>query len=213
VEKAISTWCTDNDGKTVVKSADTGKVNIYGRWDVTQLDVPRRQSFWLRATLNGCGESAMMVRAECIKALTDGMEQCDKESPVTHGHAASIDCLDYSIDLSGVTRDDSPPWDQKPSFPPSELEPRKGGGPNEPICLGGGAGRPISDYDLNRAIDAFCKDGQEIKGFGRYWENMFNYPPKDEPQFYPDDPMHLAIGVETINNGAAEPYENMDWCK
>lgn len=58
--------------------------------------------------------------------------------------------------------------------------------------------RPLSEEDLNKAIDFFCPDGAEIKGFGKYWEGMTDYPPQRQTQFYPHEGMkyHLTIGAQ-----------------
>jgi hypothetical protein len=212
VEQAIDTWCGDNDGK------DVGSDGIYWRWGITQLGVSNRSSFWLRAAKT-CDKPEKFNKLECKKALTDGMKQCDK-GPETHGHAASVDCLDYSIDFSGTTDDKIPPWTQKKEdekFPPPEdAEKKNGHGEGHaPNCDKGNGERPLTDEDLNKAIDAFCQNGHEIRGFGKHWENMFDYPPAKEPQFYHQDKltMHLTFGAETINNGGAQPYEDMGWCK
>jgi hypothetical protein len=215
VEAAVDTWCRDNDGKTV------GTESLYWRWGVTNLGVPERSSFWLRATKT-CDKTETFDRWECKKALLDGMKKCDKDSSVTHGLAASISCVDYSIEFSG-TVDADPPWARKREdrkFPPPESAEKKDekGKAYEPQCnenLGIG-GSPLSDDDLNKGIDAFCQNGNEIRGFGQYSEGFFDYPPSNEPQFSTDDPyynMHLTMGAETINNGGEDPYEDMRWCR
>jgi hypothetical protein len=203
VESAIDTWCRDNDGKDVTD-------DIYWRWGITQLGVPNRSSFWLRASKT-CDRPEKFNRWECVRALRDGMQVCDTGTE-THGLAASIACNDYSIDLSGVTYGDMPPWAETPEgrkFPPPE---HAAGGPNCDTYKGY-TFRPLADSDLNTAIDAFCQDGKEIKGFGNLWANMFDYPPANQPQFYPDDPMHLTFGAETVNNGGPQPYDDINWCK
>ena len=212
VEKAVDTWCNDNDGK------DVGADGIYWRWGVTQLSVPNRSSFWLRATKT-CDKPEKFNRQECKKALMDGMKECDK-GPETHGLAASVGCLDYSIDLSGVTDGAMPPWAEKEEdrkFPPPEFAEKKDGNGQgyAPNCDKGNGERPLTDADLNKAIDAFCQNGQEIKGYGEKWANMFDYPPPKEPQFYNHEThkMYLTFGAETINNGGADPYQDMRWCK
>jgi hypothetical protein len=43
VEDAIETWCRDNDSKEL----DSG--GIYSPWGITELGVPNRSSYWLRA--------------------------------------------------------------------------------------------------------------------------------------------------------------------
>jgi hypothetical protein len=156
VEKAIDAWCKDNDGK------DVGSDGFYSRWGVTRLDVPNRSSFFLRAART-CNRADKFNQWECKKALREGMEQCDK-GPETHGLAASVACLDYSIDFSGVTYDGMPPWAEKDEdrrFPPPEFD-------NPPVCDPNNGYRPLSNEDLNKAIDAFCQDGKTIQGYGKY---------------------------------------------
>lgn len=212
VEKAIDAWCKDNDGK------DISPDGFYSRWGVTRLGVPGRSSFFLRAART-CSSADKFNQWECKRALTVGMEQCDK-GPETHGLAASVDCVDYSIDLSGVTYDGMPPWAEKEEgrkFPPPEDAEayNKGGAGNAPVCDKGTGQRPLTDEDLNKAIDAFCQDGQVIKGYGKSWDNMFNFPPEKEPQFYPTEryKMHVTIGAESIENGGPQPYQDIRWCK
>lgn len=212
VEQAINTWCQDN------KDKDISSGGIYWRWGVDRLGVPERSSFWLRAAKT-CDNPGIFNGEECKKALMDGMEECD-EGEETHGLAASIGCLDYSIDFSGTTDSSSPPWADKAAekkFPPPEDAPKRGGKGegHAPICDEGKGERPLTDEDLSKAIDAFCQNGHEIVGFGQYWKNMFDYPPAGTPQFYDTEhlKMHLTFGAETINNGGKEPYQDMDWCK
>lgn len=212
VEQAVNTWCSDNDGK------DINSDGIFWRWGVDRLGVPDRSSFWLRAAKT-CDNPGKFSKDECKKALVDGIKECDKGGEQTHGLAASIGCLDYSIDFSGTTDSKSPPWVDKPDkkFPPPEDAPKQGGKGegHAPICDKGKGERPLTDEDLSKAIDAFCQNGQEIVGFGQYWRNMFNYPPSGTPRFYDTEHlrMHLTFGAETINNGGKEPYEDEDWCK
>jgi hypothetical protein len=196
VEEAIDAWCKDNDGK------DVGSDGLYARWGVTRLDVPNRSSFFLRAART-CGSADKFNRWECKRALMEGMEECDK-GPETNGLAASVACLDYSIDLSGVTYDGMPPWAEKEEdfrFPPPE------GIESGVRCYGGHTYRPLSDEDLNKTIDAFCQDGKEIQGYGK----MFDFPPKNEPQFYSYEVinMHLTVGAELSKN--SEP--TLAWCR
>lgn len=212
VGSAINQWCGDNHGKR----PDTE--NIYWRWGITQLGVPNRSSFWLRATANSCDRPESIVKDECVKSLTDGMTQCDPESVVTHGLTASIGCLVYDLDLSGVTRGESPPWDEKPAFPAPEFAPGKGlgGAANKPLCYDPSIqkGQKIFEDDLNKAIDAFCIEGKKIEGFGEDWEHMFRYPPDEQDSFYQEGrPMHLNLGAENKQNGGPDLYDNMDWCK
>jgi hypothetical protein len=203
VEKAIDAWCKDNDGK------DVGSDGFYARWGVTWLDVPNRSSFFLRAART-CDSADKFNRWECKKALMEGMEQCDK-GPETNGLAASVACLDYSIDLSGITYDGMPPWAEKEEdrrFPPPESG-------EAPVCYRKNEYRPLSDEDLNKAIEAFCQDGKAIQGYGVSWANMFDFPPKNEPQFYSYEQynMHLTFGAETVKNGGPQLYPDMRWCR
>jgi hypothetical protein len=41
------------------------------------------------------------------------------------------------------------------------------------------------------------------------------FPPEGQPGFYPEswNPQHIHIAVQMVENGAPEPYENMDWCQ
>jgi hypothetical protein len=210
VEDAIETWCRDNDSKELDSDG------IYSSWGITELGVPNRSSFWLRAAKT-CDDKTKFNKWECKKSLMNGMQECDKGSS-THGLTASLKCIDYSIVLSGITDSDIPPWkpvDKK--FPPpedAEVVSGKGKG-HAPICSKGNGERPLTDEDLNKAINAYCQNGQEITGFVKYGNPGFDYPPEGEPQFYNNEHfnMHLALGAETVNNGAEKPYADMDWCK
>ncbi|CAO2649935.1 Nn.00g012270.m01.CDS01 [Neocucurbitaria sp. VM-36] len=216
VEAAIQRWCSDNDGHALTK--DAGNDIIYWRWGITQLDVPNRSSFWLRANLNDDNKQGNLVKDECIAAFTDSLSQCDADKDVTHGFTASVGSIDYSLDLSGVTVDGNPPWNEKPAFPAPEFAPGKdlGGAAQSPSCYPPDAelGRKISQADLESAMDAFCVNGADIQGFGYHWDKMFRYPPTEQPQFYNSEAskMHLEMGAETINHGAKEPYDDMRWC-
>jgi hypothetical protein len=101
VKKVIDTWCRDNDGKDIPSNG------IFWRWGSTKLGVPNRRSYWLRAAQT-CDNPGKFNHHECKKVLMDGMEECDK-GPETHGLAASIACLDYSIDLCATTDSAIPP--------------------------------------------------------------------------------------------------------
>jgi hypothetical protein len=130
-----------------------------------------------------------------------------------------IGCIDYSIHITDNIYDDSPPWD-KPTlrFPPP-LNAQKDGHAQSVKCTEWAQPtRPISEYDMDRAIDAFCENGKEIAGFHvgkRRWGEMFNFPPRGQPQFYKHEDlrMHIAIGAATVNVGNPTPYDNMDYCK
>ncbi|KAI9651362.1 hypothetical protein NHQ30_001403 [Ciborinia camelliae] len=178
--------------------------------------LPDSSSFRLHGNLNldeyyGKTNEEMFDKDKCIQALHDGMDKCDEETTRSHGHTTGAGCIDYSIFLGGITRDGSTPWEVSFIFPPPEFEKDPGGVDTALSCAGGQEGRPISDSDLEKAIDGFCKDGAKIKGYGEYWENMYNFPPKGQPQFYNNDlyKMHLTMEAETINNGG--PYLIKTW--
>ncbi|ESZ92121.1 hypothetical protein SBOR_7500 [Sclerotinia borealis F-4128] len=217
VNAAIGQWCSDNAGSRVDWLVYK---DVSWRFPINNLKVPDRSSFFLHANLNhdrcyGKTKQEIFNKNQCIQALHDGMDRCDDKKTRTHGHTTAVGCIDYSIVLSGITRDGSTPWEASPKFPPPEFEADLGGVDTTPSCANGQAGRPISDSDLDKAIDGFCKDGAEIKGYGKYGEYMNDFPPEGQPQFYNDDlyKMHLTMGAETVENGGPVPYKNMGWCK
>ena len=217
VQDAIETWCTNNKDRTSKKSPSGTDKEVYQRFPITQLDVPNRSSFWLRASINDDTSEAKFDPDACKSALMNSLDNCDSNDDQTHGFTATVGSVNYELDLSGVTRDDSPPWNEKATFPPPEFATPANGYSMGPNCYNAKQedGRKLSDEDLNNAIAAFCVDGAEIKGYGQYWKNMFIYPPANQPQFYNSahTKMHLDMGVETINNGAPMPYKDMNWCK
>jgi hypothetical protein len=220
LDEAIQEWCHNNNGKTVKKGE-----NVSQRWGISERGVPERASYWLRGAIT-CGNEAKMNKGDCIKALSDGMAKCAKEDKggkeegFTRGHAASVGCMDYSIDMSGRMDENSPPWSLLPKkFPPP------GDTGHKPICVDyypGFKGRTLAQNDLYAAIDFFCKDGSEVKGLGKYGANFVDYPQKDKPQFFPDDrlKMHLTFGaVFNAKGGDTDndrknwhPYKEMEWC-
>ncbi|KAJ4359515.1 uncharacterized protein N0V89_000070 [Didymosphaeria variabile] len=213
VESAITQWCDDNDGKKVI-----GTDSIYERYGTTDLGVSDQSSFWLRGSLS-CGDTETVRKDDCKKSLLDGMAQCDPDGKATHGETASMGCLDYSLDLSGVTQDDNPPWNEKHQYPPPESAPsgKDDESANSVICdTRAQPGRALTEDQTNEAIAAYCKNEAAIPGFGDRWSNIFNYPPKGEAQFYSDDrfTMHLALGAETIDNKEGnEFYKDTAWCE
>ncbi|TGO14631.1 hypothetical protein BTUL_0050g00260 [Botrytis tulipae] len=220
VNSAITQWCSNNHGKRIdwLVWSDTS-----WRFPISNLYVPDRSSFWLRANMNDernpipgahPTKEATFDKNQCIRALHDGMDRCDDKKTRTNDHTTESNCIDYSIILSGITRSRGAPWATKPPFPPPEFEPDLAEKDNAPSCANGQAGRPLSSPDIDAAIDGFCTDGAEIKGYGKYWENMYDYPAEGQPQFYNDDlyKMHLMMGAETVENGGPVPYKNMEWC-
>jgi hypothetical protein len=224
LDAAIVQFCTDNNFKVVNKGD-----NVYQRYGITELGVADRSSFWLRGAIT-CGNQEKMIKDDCIRALNNGMKECDTDNGYTHGLTASLGCLDYSIDLSGATHDDSPPWDEKPSYPPPELLAKEGGGgPNKVHCLNADT-RPLIDEDFEKSIDGFCQNGAEIKGYGQHSEFMYRYPPQNQPQFYSEasDTMFFTSGsilndkyvdgdrrkgFVSTNDPNWKPYEDMRWCR
>lgn len=122
--------------------------------------------------MNGDNKEAHFVKDECIAALTDSLAQCDSNSDVTHGFTASVGSIDYNVDLSGVTQDGNPPWNEKPAFPAPEFAAGKelGGSAHLPICYPSNVhlNGKLSHVDLEIAINAFCLDSAGIKEFGKY---------------------------------------------
>jgi hypothetical protein len=217
VESAIQTWCSDNNGHQF--SSNSIEDNVYWRWGITQLDVSDRRSFWFRAKPNGNHQQASFVKEECIAALTEGLSKCDSGSDNSHGFTASVGTIDYSLDLSGVTNHDSPPWNEHPSFPaPEQLTAKGSTKPQAPRCLNEkkfATGRKVFPNDLESAIDAWCIDNSVIEGWGQYGIDGPQFPPPGETPFYPNawNPMHIHLAVRTVENGAPEPYEDMNWCQ
>jgi len=216
VESAIQTWCSDNDGHQF--SSNSKSDNVYWRWGITQLDVPDRRSFWLRAKPNGNNQQASFVKDECIAALTNGLNTCDPNSDNTHGFTATVGTIDYSLDLSGVTQLDNPPWNEHPAFPaPEFLTAKDSNKPYTTQCWDPKKyflNRKIAPDDIEKAISAWCKDGTTIDGFGNNADG-FMYPPEGETPFYPNDhtPMHMRMNVATVKTGEKEPYGDMKWCE
>ncbi|KAI4684338.1 uncharacterized protein J4E84_006326 [Alternaria hordeiaustralica] len=216
VESAIQTWCSDNDGHQF--SSNSISDNVYWRWGITQLDVPDRRSFWLRAKPNGNNQQASFVKDECVAALTNGLSTCDPDSDNTHGFTATVGTIDYSLDLSGVTQLDNPPWNEHPAFPaPEFLTAKDSNNPYTTQCWDPKKyflNRKIAPDDIEKAISAWCKDGTTIDGFGNNADG-FMYPPEGEAPFYPNDhtPMHMRMNVATVKTGEKEPYGDMEWCE
>jgi hypothetical protein len=76
-------------------------------------------------------------------------------------------------------------------------------------------GRELSPDDLEQAIDAWCIDDSEIKSFSQYGDQGWEFPPNGQPGFYPEsrNPQYLHLGMETVENGAPKPYDDMKWCE
>jgi hypothetical protein len=212
LDTAIVQFCTNNDSKVVKKGE-----NVYQRYGIRAWGVSDRNSFWLRSAIT-CGEEGKMNKEDCIKALQSGMEKCAPNSGYSHGLTASVGCIDYSIDVSGVTADQSPPWDQKTVFPPPEDAERPIGGPYEVECASKSMPDKAlirSEIDLSADIEAFCGTGQKIAGLGTTpynLEGMYKVP-NPKPTFF----ISALLNGEkngVINTEASwKPYKDMQWCK
>jgi hypothetical protein len=215
MESAIKGWCAMHDQPYL-----SGSDQRYGRWDVTQLGVPKRGSFWPRARVEFENEKGVIVKEQYIAAFTDGLKQCDTESDRTHGFSALVGSMTYSFDLSGFVQEGNPPWDQHVSFPPSEDQARlangdTAGNPYRPQCHDSRPDRRIFPDDLEKAITSFCVNGAQPTVYDR-GEGQHDYPPEGEPPFYPKDSttIRLTIGGEALNgNDGERPYFDRDACK
>ena len=223
VDEAIEQFCNDQAGKKVYpknKNVDSPS----RRWSYSSRNVTSRYSFWLKAEYHGLpycqgkGEETIL-KTNCKAAFRQSVQQCaivKKSNDRTHGfNARGLGCIDYSIHLSGNMHDDSPPWRKDPPkrFPPSYDVQDQRGKVHETRCFDKTASsRNIAESDQEIAIAAFCKNGIPIQGYGQNGEKMFNWPPKDKPQYYPNDGlnMHLTIGAQTPNMVSAkdQPYKD-----
>ncbi|KAH4219132.1 hypothetical protein HBI06_191950 [Parastagonospora nodorum] len=209
VETAIKEWCTSNDQTYLNSDRD----ERYGRFDIAQLGVPKRSSFWPHVNLASSDKKAVVVKGQCISAFTDGLKECDSESDKTHGFTAVVGTAKYSLELSGLVAEGNPPWQgsDKLSFPPSEYQSRYNGAIDNGDPWGVGCDPPNRDPghklypdDIDKAINYFCVDGGALKNFqnGLAWTGMIDYPPKGQTQFYDNGKgksSHLAIGAEPLN--------------
>ncbi|OAK97290.1 hypothetical protein IQ06DRAFT_358668 [Phaeosphaeriaceae sp. SRC1lsM3a] len=218
VESAIKKWCAESDNFYL--HHEKGSDQKYGRWDITQLDVPKRSSFWPRAILNDPNQDGIIREEQCVIAFTDGLKQCDAGSGRTHGFSATFGTATYALELSGYTNEGNPPWDQHPAFPPPEDEARNGGSsagdPYGPMCDKPGASfKRIFPNDLEATINSFCVDGIPLKPFkGAGGDDR--YPKKGDPRFYESEflKMFLSLGAEPMNRGGNErPYFEEKACE
>jgi hypothetical protein len=83
VESAITQWCADKN--QFYLNENPGSNVVYGRWDITQLGVPKRSSFWPRARLHSSNKGGVIVKEQCLAAYTDALKKCDPDSDRTHG--------------------------------------------------------------------------------------------------------------------------------
>jgi hypothetical protein len=221
VESAITQWCTDNN--QFYLNYMSGSNVTYGRWDITQLGVPKRSSFWPRARLHGFNKKGVVVKEQCITAYMESLKQCNLSSQRTHGFSALVGTANYSLELSGMTQEGNPPWAQKVSFPPSEFEPKLEvkdgkevpGDIHIPICDTDKGSPPLHTPELDKTLDAFCVSGRKLQDFGKSWEKMYRYPPKGQPRFYESQPykMILQLGAAPMDQrGLQRPYFDQNAC-
>ena len=219
VDQAIDQFCNDLDGQQVFGLNDESKRMRVRRWGYAEFKIPERRSFWLKAEYAArpyCAGYEFIHKTNCKAALSQGMSFCAAERPRTKGFSIhGIGCIDYSVHVTDNVFDDSPPW-RAPVLrfpPPDDATKKGGGGPNPLLCRGFYSVAPITEEDFNKAIDAFCKDGSKIVGYGKKLDNMMWYPPQNDVPFYPGKfDQRLNMGAETVNNGAPEPYEDMKNC-
>jgi hypothetical protein len=199
----------------------SGSDQRYGRWDITQLGVAKRSSFWPRARVEYENEKGVIVKEQCIAAYTDALKECDAGSDRTHGFSALVGTMTYSLELGGFVQEGNPPWDEHVSFPPSEYQARLGsdntaGDPYGPQCPGSRPGRRIFPDDLEKAISWFCVNGRPLKEPDNPLTTQSRYPPEGEAEFWQGDryTMHLSMGAEPLKwSGGDRPYFDPDACK
>jgi hypothetical protein len=115
VESAITQWCADKN--EFYLNENPGSDVVYGRWDITQLGVPKRSSFWPRARLHSSNKGGVTVKEQCIAAFTDALKKCNPDSDRTHGFSARVGTTEYSLELSGMTQEGNPSLGTKSILP------------------------------------------------------------------------------------------------
>ncbi|KAH7408683.1 hypothetical protein DE146DRAFT_786096 [Phaeosphaeria sp. MPI-PUGE-AT-0046c] len=199
VESAIKKWCAESHDFYLNHEKDNNQK--YGRWDITQLDVPKRSSFWARATVHDPKQNGIIKEKQCVAAFTNGLKQCDAESGRTHGFSAV-----GILHGTNILR--------------SEDEARNGGtsarDPFGPMCDKHQADfNRIFPNDLEATIDSFCVEGIRLKPFhGAGGDDR--YPKKGNPRFYESGflKMFLSLGAEPMNRGGKErPYFDDKACE
>jgi hypothetical protein len=216
VESAIKGWCTEH-GLTQIKS-NSPQNEPYGRWPITQLDVPNRSSFWRATRLHGNNELGIILFDECLSAFAEGFKQCEPDSERSHGFTALLGSMEYSLEVNGWTQEGNPPWDQETSFPPSEDSRRPNGDPYGPDCGRTYDGREaakadeIHRNDFEQALEAFCRNGQELKE-DKKSEHMFKYPPDGQPPFYASDKSAMDVTLRLGAQPAPDVYDDANSCQ
>lgn len=224
VESSIKEWCARNDQTYLNSDSD----ERYGRFDIAQLGVPKRSSFWPRVKLADSDKKGVVVKEQCISAFAHDLKECDSKSDRTHGFTAVVGTAKYSLELSGLVAEGNPPWQgsEKLSFPPSEYQSRynaaiDNGDPWGIECDPPNRypGRKLYPDDIDKAINYFCVNGGPLKPFhnDNGWNGMTDYPPKGQTQFYDNGKgksAHLAIGAEPLNlKDGKRPYFDTRACE
>lgn len=199
VEDAIKEFCKNRKGQSVKKGDD----RIYDRWDVSGWGISKRQSMWLSAKagpFDACKEGK--IEDDCVKVLTGGMKNCDKDKPRSHGMVAQGGgCIEYAIDFSASVHEGDPPWNQHViKYPPPEdaksrLPPASLDGPQ--IVCSKEKGAQWKKEDADRLIEEYCGND----------EPSLEYAPK------PDDAkLWISAGFED-KKGGPYPDDKKGYCK
>jgi hypothetical protein len=213
VDSAYNQWCQEIDGKEVKDQLvlDT----LYDRWGFSDLNVPDRHSFWLRAKYakrEGCQGTGTAKADICKEAIQKAMETCAPSSGFTQGFIAKPEgCVDYSVEISGSVHEGSPPWDDHVvNFPPSEDTEAQSGGTNIPSCssIAGIKHRVAKVADLEKAIDEYCSNGSEFE-----MENS------NEDWRTHNAGISIALASSTFKKSSGpgsnskRPVKDMRWCE
>ncbi|KAF1998640.1 SGNH hydrolase [Amniculicola lignicola CBS 123094] len=160
VVEAIKDFCKRRNGQTV----ERGQERIYDRWDISDLGVPKRHSFWLSAMtghFSQCNKGTV-IEKDCIRVLTGGMEACPAGQPVTWGMKAQGDgCIEYSIDMSAGVLEGNPPWNEHViTYPPPEtlLSDMRPASEKHQVDCSIAEGEGYYDADAETAIEQYCSN-------------------------------------------------------
>jgi hypothetical protein len=198
VETAVTRWCSENDQVYLNHNDNNpGGDQKYARWPMTQLKVPNRSSFWTRAKVFDQTQNGVITKDQCISAYTDGLKQCDQGSDRTIGFSAVVGTMTYTLETSGFTQDNNPPWDAHQMWPPVEYH-------EGPKCSSADTNyRPIFPDDLEKAMSWYCVNGAPLKDHTHYDEVNDQYPPPGQPRFYESAgyKMVLWMGAAPMGGG------------
>ncbi|KAF2675792.1 hypothetical protein K458DRAFT_352760 [Lentithecium fluviatile CBS 122367] len=164
VDDALEQFCNDIGGQKVDESNPVHA----RRWGFSEWGVPDRRSFWLKAEyINrpGCQGYEWPHKTNCKVVLKQSMGTCAGDQGRSTGFIVQgIGCIDYSLHVSDVNRDDSPPWKEPvKEFPPPVSAPKTGTrGPQEVVCAQGQEDHSLSEEDVNKLIGEVCIEGQPV---------------------------------------------------